>query len=76
MPVWHPPGEIRNHWKTVRWHGARRFPVDDSTVVNSAFIRSKTRQCAGIFTLPPMGHDTPVPFNPQYPSGFFARYCW
>ena len=18
----------------------------------------------------------PVPFNPQYPSGFFARYCW
>jgi len=24
----------------------------------------------------PMGHTTPVPPIPQYPSGFFSRYCW
>src|SRR6185503_18784400 len=23
----------------------------------------------------PIGHDTPVPPNPQYPPGFLARYC-
>jgi hypothetical protein len=33
-------------------------------------------QCAGTCTCPPIGQLTPVPFNPQYPSGFFARYCW
>ena len=22
------------------------------------------------------GHATPVPPIPQYPPGFFARYCW
>jgi hypothetical protein len=22
------------------------------------------------------GHETPVPPSPQYPPGFFARYCW
>ena len=24
----------------------------------------------------PIGHVTPVPPSPQYPFGFFARYCW
>ncbi len=24
----------------------------------------------------PMGQLTPVPAMPQYPFGFFARYCW
>ena len=24
----------------------------------------------------PTGHATPVPPSPQYPFGFFARYCW
>ena len=24
----------------------------------------------------PIGQDTPVPPSPQYPFGFFARYCW
>lgn len=24
----------------------------------------------------PTGHETPVPPSPQYPFGFFARYCW
>ncbi len=24
----------------------------------------------------PVGQETPVPPSPQYPFGFFARYCW
>ena len=24
----------------------------------------------------PTGQLTPVPPTPQYPPGFFARYCW
>jgi len=24
----------------------------------------------------PVGQATPVPLIPQYPVGFFARYCW
>src|SRR5580658_669701 len=24
----------------------------------------------------PIGQETPVPPRPQYPLGFFARYCW
>ena len=27
-------------------------------------------------TSAPTGHETPVPPSPQYPNGFFARYCW
>jgi hypothetical protein len=40
------------------------------------YLQSGHHQCAGTCTFPPIGHGIPVPFNPQYPSGFFARYCW
>jgi hypothetical protein len=32
------------------------------------------RAYTGTTTFPPIGHETPVPFNPQYPLGFLARY--
>ena len=38
----------------------------------------KTTNDAGLSELPrrPPGQVTPVPPSPQYPSGFFDRYCW
>ena len=32
--------------------------------------------CDGQEAATPTGQLTPVPPNPQYPPGFFARYCW
>jgi hypothetical protein len=45
------------------------------TTSSGEYVQSDP-QCAETRTLPPIGHAIPVPFNPQYPSGFFARYCW
>lgn len=42
----------------------------------SPHFSALNNQCAGTTTFPPIAHETPVPFSPQYPSGFFARYCW
>jgi len=34
------------------------------------------RRRLGYTAAKPLGQDTPVPPRPQYPPGFFARYCW
>ncbi len=42
----------------------------------SARRRRTTARQRGTSTSNPIGQLTPVPPMPQYPFGFFARYCW
>jgi hypothetical protein len=50
------------------------FSVDAPTVKNSAFFCSQTLNALEPARFP-IGHETPAAFSPQYPSGFFAKYC-
>jgi len=70
------PGGCRSGIWSARWSGTRRT----SRRATAWSIRSprpasawtSSRQTAAT----PVGQETPVPLIPQYPPGFFARYCW
>jgi hypothetical protein len=34
------------------------------------------RKPRAVYAVSPTGQVTPVPPSPQYPFGFFCRYCW
>ncbi len=36
----------------------------------------RAEELVGAATPTPIGQETPVPASPQYPFGFFCRYCW
>ena len=41
-----------------------------------AVRRASSRRASRAATPTPIGQETPVPASPQYPFGFFCRYCW
>lgn len=58
------PGPINGDWRQKA--PPRTFPCRAERCRAAAYS-------AG--TPAPIGHDTPVPPSPQYPLGFFAKYC-
>ena len=51
-------------------------PPREEEGVDSAVWKPRANLGAKPETPRPTGQTTPVPASPQYPSGFFARYCW
>jgi hypothetical protein len=65
------------HIQSFLDHSRGQITIGEIPPIRSAALAAEgDGQCTGTCTLPPIGQPTPVPFMPQYPSGFFARYCW
>ena len=76
-------GVEQRRWDARRLPGARRRRDDGgarrgdrANDRGDVGVDGKRNQRVGTDAETPTGQLTPVPPSPQYPPGFFARYCW